>query len=167
MTAPSQAQHYYLTSSPFNHPTWCCSTQATSGSARRRCYLKHDQQRCVTALRLTTADTQSDHCAQTRITTKYNIPNLDSPKFQQKLKKRKREAEGEEKDGAPAPLVPRATLALKTYDPESGVVLKFKTDRAAEVGRLIAGLGRVGRHMAALPEKEDSVSHPRRLAECC
>lgn len=45
---------------------------------------------------------------------------------------------------------------MKTYDPESGVVLKFKTDRAAEVGRLIGSLGRMGRHMAALPEKEES-----------
>lgn len=44
-------------------------------------------------------------------------------------------------------------LTLKTYDPESGVVLKFKTDRAADVGRLVAGLGLLGRHMAALPEK--------------
>ncbi|CAK1361576.1 hypothetical protein CB0940_03063 [Cercospora beticola] len=90
-----------------------------------------------------------------RITTKYNIPNLESPKYQQKLKKRKREADSEEKEsGNAAPLVPRATLTLKTYDPESGVTLKFKTDRAAEVARLINGLGRVGRHMAALPEKE-------------
>ena len=47
--------------------------------------------------------------------------------------------------------MPRACLTLKTYDPESGVCLKFKTDRAADVGRLIAGLGRLGRHMAALP----------------
>lgn len=77
--------------------------------------------------------------------------------------KRKREAEGEDKDGASAaPLVPRATLTLKTYDPESGVTLKFKTDRAAEVGRLINGLGRVGRHMAALPEKEESMTRPYR-----
>jgi hypothetical protein len=45
---------------------------------------------------------------------------------------------------------------LKTYDPESGVVLKFKTDRAAEVGRLIGSLGRMGRHMAALPPKSES-----------
>ena len=44
---------------------------------------------------------------------------------------------------------------LKTYDPESGVVLKYKTDKAADVGRLIAGLGRLGRDMAALPEKEE------------
>ncbi|EMF15538.1 uncharacterized protein SEPMUDRAFT_147396 [Sphaerulina musiva SO2202] len=93
----------------------------------------------------------------TRITTKYNIPNLDSPKYQQKLKKRKRDANGEDKDGTNAtPLVPRATLTLKAYDPESGVVLKFKTDRAAEVGRLVNGLGRVGRQMAALPEKEET-----------
>jgi len=51
--------------------------------------------------------------------------------------------------------VPKAWLVLKTYDPESGVVLKFKTDRAADVGRLINGLGRLGRHMAALPEKAE------------
>ena len=47
---------------------------------------------------------------------------------------------------------------LKTYDPESGVVLKFRTDRAADVGRLIGGLGRLGRHMAALPEKAEGKS---------
>lgn len=94
---------------------------------------------------------------KTRITTKYNIPNLDSPKYQ-KVKKRKRDGEGDEKDSANTARMPRATLTLKTFDPESGVVLKFKTDRAAEVGRLISSLGRVGRHMAALPEKDESES---------
>jgi len=34
-------------------------------------------------------------------------------------------------------------------------VLKLKTDKAADVGRLIAGLGRLGRRMAALPEKAE------------
>ena len=49
-------------------------------------------------------------------------------------------------------------MTLKAYDPASGVCLKFKTDRAADVGRLINGLGQLGRHMAALPQKtEDSV----------
>lgn len=82
---------------------------------------------------------------------------MSAPKYQQKLLKRKRDGDGEqdEKDGGAATHIPRATLTLKTYDPESGVVLKFKTDRAAEVGRLIHGLGRVGRHMAALPEKAE------------
>lgn len=59
--------------------------------------------------------------------------------------------------------MPRATLTLKAYDPESGVVLKFKTDRTAEVGRLVNGLGRVGRQMAALPEKEESMAWLLRL----
>ena len=51
----------------------------------------------------------------------------------------------------------RATLELKAYDPESGVVLKFKTNRAAEVGRLMLGLGSLGRYMAALPVKEEGM----------
>lgn len=90
--------------------------------------------------------------AKTRITTKYNIPNLESSKYT-KTKKRKRETET---DGATAAAkVPKAYLTLKTYDPESGVVLKFKTDRAAEVGRLINGLGKLGRYMAALPQKTE------------
>ncbi|KAK5736229.1 hypothetical protein LTR17_007569 [Elasticomyces elasticus] len=89
----------------------------------------------------------------TRITTKYKIPNLELPKYQ-KPRKRKRDGDGEaEEKESGGPRIPRAALVLKTYDPESGVVLKFKTDRAADVGRLISGLGRLGRHMAALPEK--------------
>ncbi|KAK3059083.1 hypothetical protein LTR09_000649 [Extremus antarcticus] len=92
-----------------------------------------------------------------RITVKYNVPNLQSPKVQKAIK-RKGDAEGGKKDVAAAPAVPKAVLCLKTYDPESGVCLQFKTDRAAEVGRLITGLGRLGRHMAALPQKtEDAV----------
>ncbi|KYG41304.1 hypothetical protein M433DRAFT_76129 [Acidomyces richmondensis BFW] len=102
----------------------------------------------------------------TRITTKYKIPNLNSPKYQQ-TKKRKRDGEDEEKETS-VPKVPRAVLVLKTYDPQSGVVLKFKTDRAAEVGRLISGLGKLGRHMAALPEKsegiEDATSTTERIS---
>ena len=42
---------------------------------------------------------------------------------------------------------------IKTYDPESGVVLKYRTTKAAEVSRLIqSSLGRLGRGMAAMPE---------------
>lgn len=96
------------------------------------------------------------------MTTKYKIPNLASPKYQ-KSKKRKREDATESKEDA-APKVPKAWLVLKTYDPESGVVLKFKTDRQADVGRLIAGLGRLGRHMAALTEKAEGMTSTCPLA---
>merc|ERR1712115_318695 len=89
-----------------------------------------------------------------RVTTKYKVPNLASPKYQ-KDKKRKRDDTADEKE-ATVPKTPKAWLVLKTYCPESGVVLKFKTDRQADVGRLINGLGRLGRHMAALPEKTEA-----------
>lgn len=42
---------------------------------------------------------------------------------------------------------------LKTYDPVSGTCLKYRTDKAADVGRLIAALGTCGRVMAALPDE--------------
>lgn len=45
---------------------------------------------------------------------------------------------------------------LKTYDPVSGVCLKYRTDKAAEVGRLVAALGTCGRVMAALPERGEA-----------
>lgn len=37
----------------------------------------------------------------------------------------------------------------------SGTCLKYKTDKAAEVGRLVASLGSCGRVMAALPAREE------------
>lgn len=101
--------------------------------------------------------------AQTRIITKYNVPNLEAAKYQKPSKKRKREHETDGKDETPR--IPKAALVLKTFDPESGVVLKFKTDRAADVGRLVAGLGRLGRHMAALPERTEGMQycHPAKV----
>jgi hypothetical protein len=80
----------------------------------------------------------------TRITTKYNLTKPPPPK----------------EENAPAtekPDPPRATLSLKTYDPASGTTLKYKTTKQAEVSRLIQILGRLGRRMAGLPEKEDVV----------
>ncbi|KAM0722226.1 hypothetical protein Q7P37_001667 [Cladosporium fusiforme] len=97
--------------------------------------------------------------ATARITTKYHIPNLESAKYASKKRKRTaatEENKEEEKAGEDAPRVPRGTLEVKAYDPESGVTLKFKTEKSADVGRLIAGLGRVGRYMAALPEKAEA-----------
>ncbi|KFY38757.1 hypothetical protein V495_06404 [Pseudogymnoascus sp. VKM F-4514 (FW-929)] len=76
-----------------------------------------------------------------RITTKYSV----------KPSTRKPTAE----TTAPAPV---AFLTLKTYDPASGTTLKYRTDKAAEVGRLVLSLSRLGREMAGLPElKEEDV----------
>jgi hypothetical protein len=85
--------------------------------------------------------------AQTNITTKYNLPH---PKKAVSTRRRKAPAE----DGAvDADSQPRtATLEMRTYNPEAGVVLKYSTTKGWEVGRLMASLGRLGRHQAALPE---------------
>lgn len=55
----------------------------------------------------------------------------------------------------PQYLPAKALLTLKTYDPVSGACLKYRTDKAAEVGRLVAALGTCARVMAALPEIEE------------
>lgn len=42
---------------------------------------------------------------------------------------------------------------IKTYDPVSGATLKYRTNKAAEVSRLIyTSLGSLGRGMAAVPD---------------
>jgi hypothetical protein len=38
------------------------------------------------------------------------------------------------------------------------VTLKYKTDKAAEVGRLVSSLARLGRTMAGLPEVKEDVA---------
>ncbi|KAL8687693.1 MAG: hypothetical protein Q9218_006208 [Villophora microphyllina] len=95
---------------------------------------------------------------QSRITTKYRISPPPPP--------RKRKAEPTTSDSAATsppptssntqqPRQSRGYLVLKTYDPDSGVCLKYKTDKAAEVGRLVAALGKCGRAMAGLPPREE------------
>ncbi|PYI32495.1 hypothetical protein BP00DRAFT_494505 [Aspergillus indologenus CBS 114.80] len=53
-------------------------------------------------------------------------------------------------DPAPQPQTPQtpekpriATLTLKTFHPESGICLKYRTNKGAEVGRLISSLGKL------------------------
>ncbi|KXH55391.1 hypothetical protein CNYM01_11195 [Colletotrichum nymphaeae SA-01] len=43
---------------------------------------------------------------------------------------------------------PRGSLVIKTFDPVSGVALKYRTTKAAEVSRLITCLGALGRTMS-------------------
>jgi len=88
---------------------------------------------------------------QTRITTKHKIAKPKAPKA-----KPNEAGATETASSAPSEITSRATLTLKTYDPVSGVCLKYRTEKAAEVGRLIAALGRLGRDMAGLPEAEDT-----------
>jgi hypothetical protein len=85
--------------------------------------------------------------ATTRVTTKYSI----KPVKPRKTTTTDGDSSAAESN-APAKLAPRASLVLKTYDPVSGVTLKFRTTKAAEVSRLVyASLGRLGRGMAAVP----------------
>ncbi|KAL8712101.1 MAG: hypothetical protein Q9220_003535 [cf. Caloplaca sp. 1 TL-2023] len=103
---------------------------------------------------------------QCRITTKYRISSPPPP--------RKRKAPlisdstttasstppkpASQQQQPPAPLQSRAHIVLKTYDPASGVCLKYKTDKAAEVGRLVVALGKCGRLMAGLPAKDEAAA---------
>ncbi|GAB0135580.1 hypothetical protein EsDP_00003913 [Epichloe bromicola] len=83
----------------------------------------------------------------TRITTRYSIKPVPS-------RKTSRDATGDagttETAGTSKP--PRGSLVITTYDPVSGVNLKYRTTKAAEVTRLMQSvLGRLGRCMAGLP----------------
>ncbi|KAF7548833.1 hypothetical protein G7046_g8540 [Stylonectria norvegica] len=86
--------------------------------------------------------------ATTRITTKYSIKSAPP---------RPAKAE-DDAASAPAAKPPRGTLTIKTFDPVSGVTLKYRTTKAAEVSRLIySSLGKLGRNMAAVPEAPEEL----------
>lgn len=50
-----------------------------------------------------------------------------------------------------------ATFELKAFDDATGTCLKYETDKAAEVGRLVGSLGRLARTMAALPKATEGM----------
>ncbi|KIW11980.1 hypothetical protein PV08_09254 [Exophiala spinifera] len=87
----------------------------------------------------------------TRITTKYSLPRKPNPKSRSKSKQTEQEPTQAEGTNGTAPAQsqakrdPSAVLTLKTFHPESGICLKYRTDKAAEVGRLLAGLGRLAK----------------------
>jgi hypothetical protein len=94
---------------------------------------------------------------QTRITTRYSIKTV-------KLREKKKAAAlAAGQDATPKP--PRGALEIKTYDPVSGVALKYRTTKAAEVSRLIHSLGRLSRSMAALPEQNEEAMTDAPAAE--
>lgn len=77
---------------------------------------------------------------QTRITTKYSLPRKPKPG-----KSNATATETETDTSTKVKRDPSATLTLKTYHPDSGICLKYRTDKAAEVGRLMSGLGRLAK----------------------
>ncbi|KAI1828337.1 hypothetical protein F4861DRAFT_178297 [Xylaria intraflava] len=85
----------------------------------------------------------------TRITTTYHQTDKTG---KSKKRQKRREQEGQP---PPTTATPRASLTIKTYDPNSGVCLKYRTTKAAEVSRLILSLGQLGKKMAALPTDAD------------
>ncbi|KAI6245368.1 hypothetical protein HI914_06606 [Erysiphe necator] len=102
----------------------------------------------------------------TRITTKYKIPNLSSDSRSKRKRKDKVVVKDETKslfdttktkknETSATSVSPPATLTLKTYDPVSGVTLKYKTHKAAEVSRLVQIMGRLGNVMAGLDINEE------------
>lgn len=80
-----------------------------------------------------------------RVTTKYSLPRKSNAKARFKPK----DVPTRTADATLAALQPKrepsAILTLKTYHPESGICLKYRTDKAAEVGRLLTGLGRLAK----------------------
>jgi hypothetical protein len=90
---------------------------------------------------------------KTKVTSKYSVLAPKSSKVSKSQSKpSKRPAAPPASGDAPAAPANIATFTLKTYDPVSGTCLKYQTDKAAEVGRLVGGLGKLARYMAALPE---------------
>ncbi|KAL2402726.1 hypothetical protein ABEF93_003844 [Exophiala dermatitidis] len=90
----------------------------------------------------------------TRITTKYCLPRKPNTKARTKPENGTTTTP-KTTDSAAAPSQqqqqlqpkrePSAVLTLKTYHADSGICLKYRTDKAAEVGRLLNGLGRLAK----------------------
>ncbi|EHK21289.1 uncharacterized protein TRIVIDRAFT_230926 [Trichoderma virens Gv29-8] len=85
-------------------------------------------------------DDDDDDGSSTRVTAKYSI---------KPVKPRKSDPSSADESSPSDPKPPRGSLVLKTYDPVSGVALKYRTTKAAEVTRLMyAAMGRLGRAQA-------------------
>ncbi|KAK6350045.1 hypothetical protein TWF696_006294 [Orbilia brochopaga] len=89
------------------------------------------------------------HPNTARITTTYHISPPPSKPSKPRPSKSTSKPTDDDKD---KPRTPRGSVTLKTYDPLSGALIKFRTDRISDVGRLVAGLHRLARSMANLKD---------------
>lgn len=102
--------------------------------------------------------------SQTRITTRYHLTPARRPSKADRAAHKASHPPGTYAPITPTPTTegettkpPRGHLVLKTFDPTSGVTLKYKTSKAAEVGRLVQMLGVLGRRMGGLEDKVGGV----------
>ncbi|KAJ5587386.1 uncharacterized protein N7459_003151 [Penicillium hispanicum] len=80
----------------------------------------------------------------TRITTKYSFPTERPANQAKRQKSQSKRADASAPAETPsAPVVPVAALTLKTYNPSTGICLQYRTNKVAEVGRLMTGLGKL------------------------
>ncbi|KAK7516412.1 signal recognition particle 9 kDa protein-domain-containing protein [Phyllosticta citriasiana] len=101
---------------------------------------------------------QRHEAKQNKRRDKAAVPNGDDTKSNAAATAATEAAAIQDRRQQPAqPDRPKAVLVIKTYDPASGVCLKYKTNKAAEVGRLVASLEKLARTMAALPDKPDDI----------
>ncbi|RFU75459.1 signal recognition particle, srp9 subunit [Trichoderma arundinaceum] len=100
--------------------------------------------------------------SQTRVTTRYSIKAVKP----RKLTDPDASSADDSAAAASDPKPPRGSLVLKTYDPASGVTLKYRTTKAAEVTRLMhAAMGRLGRAMANVHDVPEATMQDADAAE--
>ncbi|KAK6357079.1 hypothetical protein TWF718_001405 [Orbilia javanica] len=93
------------------------------------------------------------HPNTTRITTTYNIsPAPTTPSRRPKPTTTSSSSKTPTATTEEKPKLPRGTLTLKTYDPISGSLIKLRTDKISDVGRIVTGLHRLARSMAGLKD---------------
>ena len=84
----------------------------------------------------------------TRITTKYSLPKKSKSKSTMKGTTEQLGATSDATDSKKTTREqqpPAATLTLKTFETTAGICLKYQTNKSAEVGRLMTGLGRLAK----------------------
>jgi hypothetical protein len=81
----------------------------------------------------------------TRITTKYSLPRKRKTKPSQATPGKAPQQTENSKSSARQRQLPAATLTLKTFEPAAGICLKYRTNKSAEVGRLMTCLGRLAK----------------------